>query len=107
MDTTCRLWYNQGPAEFYAGGPSPRSPTYKGFKGEEYAMSAIKVIKRDGTIVDYDRSKIKLAIQKANAEVPEEDRIQEARTPSSTASRPAGASACWWRTSRTWWSRPW
>ena len=79
MDTTCRLWYNQGPAEFYAGGPSPRSPTYKGFKGEEYAMSAIKVIKRDGTIVDYDRSKIKLAIQKANAEVPEEDRIQEAR----------------------------
>ena len=29
-------------------------------------MSAIKVIKRDGTIVDYDRSKIKLAIQKAN-----------------------------------------
>ena len=79
MDTACRLWYNQGPAEFYAGGPSPRSPTYKGFKGEEYAMSAIKVIKRDGTIVDYDRSKIKLAIQKANAEVPEEDRIQEAR----------------------------
>ena len=42
-------------------------------------MSTIKVIKRDGTIVDYDRSKIKLAIQKANAEVPEEDRIQEAR----------------------------
>ena len=42
-------------------------------------MSSIKVIKRDGTIVDYDRSKIKLAIQKANAEVPEEDRIQEAR----------------------------
>lgn len=42
-------------------------------------MSAIKVIKRDGTIMDYDRSKIKLAIQKANAEVPEEDRIQEAR----------------------------
>ena len=79
MDTTCRLWYNQGPAEFYAGGPGPRSPTYKGFKGEEYAMSAIKVIKRDGTIVDYDRSKIKLAIQKDNAEVPEEDRIQEAR----------------------------
>ena len=79
MDTTCRLWYNQGPAEFYAGGPGPRSPTYKGFKGEEYAMSAIKVIKRDGTIVNYDRSKIKLAIQKANAEVPEEDRIQEAR----------------------------
>ena len=39
----------------------------------------MKVIKRDGTIVDYDRSKIKLAIQKANAEVPEEDRIQQAR----------------------------
>ena len=42
-------------------------------------MSAIKVIKRDGTVVDYDRSKIVIAIEKANAEVPEEDRIQEAR----------------------------
>ena len=28
----------------------------------------MKVIKRDGSIVDYDRSKINTAIQKANAE---------------------------------------
>ena len=49
-------------------------------------MSAIKVIKRDGTIVDYDRSKIKLAIQKANAEVPEEDRMKRASAVISTTS---------------------
>ena len=30
----------------------------------------MKVIKRDGSIVDYDRSKISTAIQKANDEVP-------------------------------------
>ena len=35
----------------------------------------MKVVKRDGTIVDYDRSKIVTAIQKANAEVPEEERL--------------------------------
>ena len=35
----------------------------------------MKVIKRDGTIVDYDRSKIVTAIEKANQEVPEADRI--------------------------------
>ena len=35
----------------------------------------MKVIKRDGTSVDYDRSKIVIAIEKANAEVAEEDRI--------------------------------
>ncbi len=29
----------------------------------------MKVIKRDGTIVDYDREKIRVAIQKANNEV--------------------------------------
>lgn len=29
----------------------------------------MKVIKRDGSIVDYDRSKISTAIQKANDEV--------------------------------------
>ena len=33
------------------------------------------VIKRDGSVVDYDRSKIITAIEKANAEVPEEDRL--------------------------------
>ena len=35
----------------------------------------MKVIKRDDTIVDYDRSKIAVAIQKANAEVAPADRI--------------------------------
>ena len=35
----------------------------------------MKVIKRDGTSVDYDRSKIVIAIEKANAEVPEAERI--------------------------------
>ena len=35
----------------------------------------MKVIKRDGTSVDYDRSKIVIAIEKANAEVPEAERV--------------------------------
>ena len=38
----------------------------------------MKVIKRDGTIVDYDRSKIATAIQKANAEVPPAERLGQA-----------------------------
>ena len=73
-------------------------------------MSAIKVIKRDGTIVDYDRSKIKSSPSKRpTPRCPEEDRIQEARIDSIIDQHrgPASASACWWRTSRTWWSRPW
>ena len=39
----------------------------------------MKVIKRDGSIVDYDRSKIAIAIGKANGEVPEEDRLPQDR----------------------------
>ena len=39
----------------------------------------MKVIKRDGTIVDYDRSKIVTAIEKANAEVPPEEQLDRAR----------------------------
>jgi ribonucleoside-triphosphate reductase len=35
----------------------------------------MKVIKRDGSIVSYDRSKIVTAIEKANAEVPAEERL--------------------------------
>lgn len=35
----------------------------------------MKIIKRDGREVDYDRSKIITAISKANAEVPEEEKI--------------------------------
>lgn len=39
----------------------------------------MKIIKRDGREVDYDRSKIITAISKANAEVPEEEKITEER----------------------------
>ena len=37
----------------------------------------MKVIKRDGTTVDFDRNKIKIAIQKANAAVDEEHRVSD------------------------------
>ena len=37
----------------------------------------MKVIKRDGHIVDYCPDKIEAAISKANAEVAEEDRVTE------------------------------
>ena len=37
----------------------------------------MKVIKRDGTTVDFDGSKIVVAIQKANAVVEPQDRIEE------------------------------
>ncbi len=39
----------------------------------------MKIIKRDGREVDYDRSKIITAISKANAEVPEEEKITAER----------------------------
>jgi len=39
----------------------------------------MKIVKRDGTIADYDRSKIATAIKKANKEVPERDRISRDR----------------------------
>ncbi len=37
----------------------------------------MKVIKRDGKIVDYDRSKIKIAIEKANKEVDKKDQVSD------------------------------
>lgn len=37
----------------------------------------MKIIKRDGREVDYDRSKIITAINKANVEVPEEEKVNE------------------------------
>ena len=37
----------------------------------------MKIIKRDGHIVDYSPDKIEIAISKANMEVPEEDRVSE------------------------------
>ena len=39
----------------------------------------MKVIKRDGNTVDFDRTKIVVAIQKANAAVEEEFRIDQAQ----------------------------
>ena len=39
----------------------------------------MKVVKRDGHIVDFDRSKIVVAIQKANAEVEPEDKVCDAK----------------------------
>ena len=37
----------------------------------------MKIIKRDGTIVDYNPEKIKIAISKANLEVEEEERASD------------------------------
>lgn len=37
----------------------------------------MKVIKRDGRVVDYDRMKIILAMRKANDEVPVHDQITD------------------------------
>ncbi len=39
----------------------------------------MKVVKRDGHIVDFDRSKIVVAIQKANAEVEPEEKVSDAK----------------------------
>ena len=57
----------------------------------------MKVIKRDGSVVDYDRSKIATAIGKANAEVPQEERLSQEGIDDTRSRVPA----CWWRTSRT------
>ena len=37
----------------------------------------MKIVKRDGSIVDYDREKIRTAIQKANAEVKGREKISK------------------------------
>ncbi|MDD5947874.1 MAG: ATP cone domain-containing protein, partial [Oscillospiraceae bacterium] len=37
----------------------------------------MKVIKRDGTVVDYDRTKIAIALHKANDAVEPEERVSE------------------------------
>ena len=37
----------------------------------------MKIIKRDGHVVDYDAKKIEIAIEKANAEVPQKERVTE------------------------------
>ena len=42
-------------------------------------MVIIKVIKRDGSSVEYDSEKIKIAISKANNEVKEDERVSLAQ----------------------------
>ena len=42
----------------------------------------MKIVKRDGKIVEYDSDKIRIAIGKANAEVAENQRIDEKQTES-------------------------
>ena len=37
----------------------------------------MKIIKRDGTIVDFDESKIKIAIEKANNEVKGREKVSK------------------------------
>ena len=46
-------------------------------KMEMKGRTTMKVIKRDGRVVDYDRSKIMIAIRKANLEVDESEKITE------------------------------
>ena len=45
----------------------------------------MKVIKRDGRVVDYDRNKIIVAIQKANAEVDKNEQVNEEKIDSIVA----------------------
>lgn len=47
----------------------------------------MKVIKRDGRVVDYDRNKIIVAIQKANAEVDKNEQVNEEKIDKSEAKR--------------------
>ena len=54
------------------------------------------VIKRDGRAVNYDRSKIILAIQKANSEVAKRSLMRRSRI-LSEASRPRIEKECWSR----------
>ena len=50
----------------------------------------MKVVKRDGSIVEYDRSKIITAIQKANAEVSEEEQLELLASDGMLVKRPPG-----------------
>ena len=62
----------------------------------------MQVIKRDGSCVDYDRSKIATAIRKANAEVEDSEKYRKKRSAQSLiASKRRTVSGCWWRISRT------
>ena len=37
----------------------------------------LKVIKRDGRVVDYDKTKIKIAVEKANTEVTKKEKASK------------------------------
>jgi|GEM_PF-6145160 len=39
--------------------------------------TSIKIVKRDGRIVEYDSNKIRVAIEKANAQVTEDKRLDK------------------------------
>ena len=72
-------------------------PYEKIYRGRE-----MQVIKRDGTVVEYDRAKIAIAIGKANAEMEAKERARAQRSrPSSPTSRGKRKSACSSRTSKT------
>ena len=47
------------------------------YRGIGRARGIMKVIKRDGSTVEFDRSKIENAIRKANAAVDENERIED------------------------------
>lgn len=55
------------------------APTNKNAAERPQRGNTMKVIKRDGTTTDFDRSKISIAIGKANEVVEEEERITEAQ----------------------------
>ena len=59
----------------------------------------MKVIKRDGKIVDFDREKIRIAIGKANVCVEEEDRVSDIQI-KKTVRRTAAAAGTWNRNPR-------
>lgn len=61
----------------------------------------MKVVKRDGSVVDYDRSKIITAIQKANAEVSEEEQLSLDRIEAIVSRiEDLGRVSCPWRRTR-------
>ena len=60
----------------------------------------MKVIKRDGHTVTYDRSKIITAIKKANAEVEPGEKVTDEKIEEIVQGKARTAHVCWWRISR-------
>lgn len=64
----------------------------------------MKVIKRDGSTVSFDRNKIVTAISKANKAVEGKERLrQEDIEEIASFVEHKNKRDCWWKTSRTWW----